>query len=196
MAILLVEHDVQLVMQVCTHIHVLDFGAILAVGSARRDPAEPRGARRLPGRAGRGERMTDTAAAAAAETADPGPVPMLELIGVRAALRTDRGPPRRRPRRAEGERRRPARPQRWRQDHHAEGGQRTDRGDRRMRPPRRAARERRRARTRWPASGSARSPRAAGSSRTSPCARTSAWSPMAASASATWRIGPSPSSPG
>ncbi|MGQ0832464.1 MAG: ABC transporter ATP-binding protein [Microthrixaceae bacterium] len=32
-AILLVEHDVQLVMQVCAHIHVLDFGAILAVGS-------------------------------------------------------------------------------------------------------------------------------------------------------------------
>ena len=35
-AILLVEHDVQLVMQVCTTIHVLDFGAILAVGT----PAE------------------------------------------------------------------------------------------------------------------------------------------------------------
>jgi len=32
-AILLVEHDVQLVMQVCAHIHVLDFGAILAVGT-------------------------------------------------------------------------------------------------------------------------------------------------------------------
>jgi branched-chain amino acid transport system ATP-binding protein len=33
MAILLVEHDVQLVMQVCAHIYVLDFGAILAVGT-------------------------------------------------------------------------------------------------------------------------------------------------------------------
>jgi branched-chain amino acid transport system ATP-binding protein len=33
MAILLVEHDVQLVMQVCSLIHVLDFGAILAVGT-------------------------------------------------------------------------------------------------------------------------------------------------------------------
>ncbi len=33
MAILLVEHDVQLVMQVCTLINVLDFGAILAVGT-------------------------------------------------------------------------------------------------------------------------------------------------------------------
>jgi len=34
-AILLVEHDVQLVMQVCANIHVLDFGAILAVGTAQ-----------------------------------------------------------------------------------------------------------------------------------------------------------------
>jgi branched-chain amino acid transport system ATP-binding protein len=33
MAILLVEHDVQLVMKICTLIHVLDFGAILAVGT-------------------------------------------------------------------------------------------------------------------------------------------------------------------
>jgi branched-chain amino acid transport system ATP-binding protein len=33
MAVLLVEHDVQLVMKVCAHIHVLDFGAILAVGT-------------------------------------------------------------------------------------------------------------------------------------------------------------------
>jgi branched-chain amino acid transport system ATP-binding protein len=33
MAILMVEHDVALVMRVCTWIHVLDFGAILAVGT-------------------------------------------------------------------------------------------------------------------------------------------------------------------
>jgi branched-chain amino acid transport system ATP-binding protein len=33
MAILLVEHDVQLVMKVCARINVLDFGAILAAGS-------------------------------------------------------------------------------------------------------------------------------------------------------------------
>ena len=33
MAILMVEHDVQLVMQVCELVHVLDFGAILAVGT-------------------------------------------------------------------------------------------------------------------------------------------------------------------
>ncbi|MDX6233385.1 MAG: branched-chain amino acid transport system ATP-binding protein, partial [Nocardioidaceae bacterium] len=34
MAILMVEHDVALVMKVCEWIHVLDFGAILAVGTA------------------------------------------------------------------------------------------------------------------------------------------------------------------
>jgi branched-chain amino acid transport system ATP-binding protein len=36
LAILLVEHDVELVMRVCARIHVLDFGQIIAVGS----PAE------------------------------------------------------------------------------------------------------------------------------------------------------------
>jgi branched-chain amino acid transport system ATP-binding protein len=36
MAVLLVEHDVQLVMRVCERVHVLDFGVILAVGT----PAE------------------------------------------------------------------------------------------------------------------------------------------------------------
>lgn len=33
MAILLVEHDVSLVMKVCSHIHVLDFGYVIASGS-------------------------------------------------------------------------------------------------------------------------------------------------------------------
>ena len=33
MAVLLVEHDVSLVMDVCSHIHVLDFGEIIAAGS-------------------------------------------------------------------------------------------------------------------------------------------------------------------
>ena len=41
-AILLVEHDVPLVMQVCDRIYVLDFGAILAQGSAAEVQADPR----------------------------------------------------------------------------------------------------------------------------------------------------------
>ena len=35
MAVLMVEHDVQMVMQVCSLVHVRDFGAILAVGTPR-----------------------------------------------------------------------------------------------------------------------------------------------------------------
>jgi branched-chain amino acid transport system ATP-binding protein len=40
-AILLVEHDVPLVMRVCEWIHVLDFGAVLAVGTAPRIRSDP-----------------------------------------------------------------------------------------------------------------------------------------------------------
>jgi branched-chain amino acid transport system ATP-binding protein len=42
LGILLVEHDIDLVMSVCSRIHVLDFGSILAVGSPREVQADER----------------------------------------------------------------------------------------------------------------------------------------------------------
>ena len=41
MAVLLVEHDVDLVMRTCSHIHVLDFGEVLATGTADEVKSNP-----------------------------------------------------------------------------------------------------------------------------------------------------------
>lgn len=41
-AVLLVEHDVELVMRVCSRVHVLDFGQVIAVGSPAEVQADPR----------------------------------------------------------------------------------------------------------------------------------------------------------
>jgi branched-chain amino acid transport system ATP-binding protein len=42
MAVLIVEHDVQLVMKVCAHIHVLDYGEIIAVGPPAQIQKDPK----------------------------------------------------------------------------------------------------------------------------------------------------------
>ena len=41
MAVLMVEHDVEMVMKVCSQIHVLDFGRIICVGTPREVQADP-----------------------------------------------------------------------------------------------------------------------------------------------------------
>ena len=41
MAILLVEHDVDLVMRICDRIHVLDFGKVISVGTTAQVQADP-----------------------------------------------------------------------------------------------------------------------------------------------------------
>ena len=51
---LLVDHDMALVMRVCDHIYVLDFGRDAHPGAAGRDPPGPDGDPGLPGRGGRG----------------------------------------------------------------------------------------------------------------------------------------------
>ena len=50
MAILVVEHDMNFVMEVCDDVIVLDFGKLIASGPPARGPLRPRGGRRVPRR--------------------------------------------------------------------------------------------------------------------------------------------------
>ncbi len=82
MAMLLVEHDVELVMRVCDRVHVLDFGRLIAEGTPAEVQSRPRRAGRLP-RAGdeaRRHRRGPRGGAGRQLTA-----PALELRDVRAA---------------------------------------------------------------------------------------------------------------
>ena len=59
--VLLIDHNMALVMEVCDRIQVLDQGRTLAAGNARRDPRQPRRRRRVP-RRGAGDQPTDARA--------------------------------------------------------------------------------------------------------------------------------------
>ena len=51
--IVLIEHKIDIIMSVSDRISVMHFGSAHRRGHARRDPAQPRGAPRLPRRASR-----------------------------------------------------------------------------------------------------------------------------------------------
>ena len=55
-AVMLIEHDMNLVMGICEGICVLNYGRIIAKGTAERDPAEPHRHRGLSGQAEGGRR--------------------------------------------------------------------------------------------------------------------------------------------
>ena len=79
--VLLIDHNMALIMDVCDRIQVLDQGRTLGGGDAERDPRQPRRRRRVPRRErrARGRLMSEA---------------VLELAGRRGRLRRRRGCPR------------------------------------------------------------------------------------------------------
>ena len=90
--VLVVDHDMSLILGVCDIVHVLDFGHLLASGTAGRGPPRPHGHRRLPRPAG---------AARGGPTVSAGE--LLRLEGVTAGYDGIAVDPRRRPRGGAGE---------------------------------------------------------------------------------------------
>ena len=83
-AVVLVEHDVPLVMQVCDHIHVLDFGADHRRRIAGRDQGRPQRPGGLPGLGERAGQVTiELRPLVGEESLDD--APLLELRGITAA---------------------------------------------------------------------------------------------------------------
>lgn len=87
MAVLLVEHDVGLVMEVCASVHVLNFGAVLAAGTSveiRRNQAVLDAY--LGSKRG-GARVERPRSSPPIDRSEPAPPPILELRNIHAAYR-------------------------------------------------------------------------------------------------------------
>jgi branched-chain amino acid transport system ATP-binding protein len=87
LGVLLVEHDMQFVMGTCAHIHVLDFGRIISVGTPKAVQADQTVRSAYLGEAEEGRREAPAAAAQDGRCSDDGRAPALELRDVRARPR-------------------------------------------------------------------------------------------------------------
>ena len=84
MGVLLVEHDMELVMRICTNIHVLDFGAVLMAGTPAEVRADDRVRAAYLGAADDPEVEDAEAAAGAAESANPDEADSVLAVAVAA----------------------------------------------------------------------------------------------------------------
>ena len=166
LAVVVIEHDMRFIFNLCDRVLCLVRGAAARRGHARRGAVRPPGHRGLHRRRrrGRGERVTA----------------MLEVQRPRGVLREDQGGQGHHLHRRRGRGRHPDRHQRCRQDDHpahhlgaAAPGRRVDQLP--GQGPHHGRRPRHRRSSAWPTP-----PRAGGSSRGSPSRRTCAWAPSPA----------------